>query len=660
MRIKLWGRNKLREIRHLLIVPTNNKLKIAVFQIIYSGMQLLDFRGPFSIRYLTHSTLSSNSNNKLQLKLPRTLIRQYPLLINAQTFSKFKNSSNNLNSGSYESFCKNVLDPISVSNPFKVQIDAIADEVQKMNQAASKIALAVMSKMDGKPDDVHDEEYHTMIEGMLSDKEFRKTLPAGLVEQYYDLTRGYSRPNRFGPAPSSFSESDNLNLFNGNLITILMDATKKATDATAAILGNHNKTTNPGTFLNSLNSSNGSTSQFLSRPSESQRSKEGSMRIARDISLGNRNIDDTRAGLFNSAVNRNSSLSNSQNGPDRLAEFNPFRHAMSRIQRERELSTDICDAMSKSREPTILQGTSNLINNNNNIGNTDNDYVSNNNIISSNRSNRTHSIRVIADEYDDGDRSSCGAVRSPRFLKSNRSNPYPLSNRSNSGLNSRRSSNHSIVDRGNPIHRTTTYNNLLSSSIRQGVDNYCAAAAGSNGNNGLNSSFENSNQEPQRTTDNGFSIHSASTGLMNDAQPYREADVNHTVQSIKNHLFERNFNSSSMTRLIASNSNENNNINNNYRGYNEEEERSTAEEIFKSKSDLERLLKQAEEVRRPASYQMFCIQQANEILSKVEAMNGADNAKAISEGFFILSCYKMTCEISSDYIRRGYTRGSIE
>ncbi|KAI8445125.1 hypothetical protein BY996DRAFT_6504754 [Phakopsora pachyrhizi] len=132
-----------------------------------------------------------------------------------------------------------------------------------------------------------------------------------------------------------------------------------------------------------------------------------------------------------------------------------------------------------------------------NIGNTDNDYVSNNNIISSNRSNRTHSIRVIADEYDDGDRLSCGAVRS---------------------------SNHSIVDRGNPIHRTTTYNNLLSCSIRQGVDNYCAVAAGR---------------------------------LMNDAQPYREANVNHTVQSIKNHLFKRHFNSSSMTRLIASNSNKN-------------------------------------------------------------------------------------------------------
>ncbi|KAI8456546.1 hypothetical protein BY996DRAFT_6541087 [Phakopsora pachyrhizi] len=120
-----------------------------------------------------------------------------------------------------------------------------------------------------------------------------------------------------------------------------------------------------------------------------------------------------------------------------------------------------------------------------NIGNTDNDYVSNNNIISSNRSNRTHSIRVIADEYDD-------AVRSPRFLKSNRSNPYPLSTRINSGLNSR---------------RTTMYNNLLSCSIRQGVDNYCAVAAG--------------------------------------------------IQSIKNHLFERHFNSSSMTRLIASNSNKN-------------------------------------------------------------------------------------------------------
>ncbi|KAI8457553.1 hypothetical protein BY996DRAFT_6411567 [Phakopsora pachyrhizi] len=100
-----------------------------------------------------------------------------------------------LNSGSYESFCKNVLDPISVSNPFKVQIDAIADEVQKMNQVASKIALAVMSKMDGKLDDVHDEEYHTMIVGILSNKEFRKTLPAGLVEQYYDLTCGYSRPD---------------------------------------------------------------------------------------------------------------------------------------------------------------------------------------------------------------------------------------------------------------------------------------------------------------------------------------------------------------------------------------------------------------------------------------------------------------------------------
>ncbi|CAH7672691.1 hypothetical protein PPACK8108_LOCUS7512 [Phakopsora pachyrhizi] len=160
-----------------------------------------------------------------------------------------ENSSNNLNSGSYERFCKNVLDPISVSNPFKVQIDAIAEEVQKKNQVASKIALAVMSKLDGKPDDVHDEEYHTMIEGMLSNKEFRKTLPAGLVEQYYDLTCGYSKPDQFGPAPSSFSESDNLNLFNGNLITILINATKKATNATAAILGNHNKTTNPGTFL---------------------------------------------------------------------------------------------------------------------------------------------------------------------------------------------------------------------------------------------------------------------------------------------------------------------------------------------------------------------------------------------------------------------------
>ncbi|CAH7690167.1 hypothetical protein PPACK8108_LOCUS25414 [Phakopsora pachyrhizi] len=160
-----------------------------------------------------------------------------------------ENSSNSLNSGSYERFCKNVLDPISVSNPFKVQIDAIAEEVQKKNQVASKIALAVISKLDGKPDDVHDEEYHTMIEGMLSNKEFRKTLPAGLVEQYYDPTCGYSRPDQFGPAPSSFSESDNLNLFNGNLITILINATKKATNATAAILGNHNKTTNPGTFL---------------------------------------------------------------------------------------------------------------------------------------------------------------------------------------------------------------------------------------------------------------------------------------------------------------------------------------------------------------------------------------------------------------------------
>ncbi|CAH7673594.1 hypothetical protein PPACK8108_LOCUS8467 [Phakopsora pachyrhizi] len=39
-----------------------------------------------------------------------------------------------------------------------------------------------MSKMDGKPDDVHDKEYHTMIKGLLSDKEFRKTLPAGLNE----------------------------------------------------------------------------------------------------------------------------------------------------------------------------------------------------------------------------------------------------------------------------------------------------------------------------------------------------------------------------------------------------------------------------------------------------------------------------------------------
>ncbi|CAH7675767.1 hypothetical protein PPACK8108_LOCUS10816 [Phakopsora pachyrhizi] len=160
-----------------------------------------------------------------------------------------ENSSNSLNSGSYERFCKNVLDPISVSNPFKVQIDAIAEEVQKKNQVASKIALAVMSKLDGKPDDVHDEEYHTMIEGMLSNKEFRKALPAGLVEQYYDLTCGYSRPDQFGPAPSSFSESDNLNLFNKNLCTILINATKKATNATAAILGNHNKTTNPGTFL---------------------------------------------------------------------------------------------------------------------------------------------------------------------------------------------------------------------------------------------------------------------------------------------------------------------------------------------------------------------------------------------------------------------------
>ncbi|KAI8460945.1 hypothetical protein BY996DRAFT_6521009 [Phakopsora pachyrhizi] len=148
------------------------------------------------------------------------------------------------------SFCKSVLDPISVSNPFKVQIDAIADEVQKMNQVASKIALVVISKMDGKPEDVHDEEYHTMIEGMLSDKEFRKTLPAGLVEQYYNLTCGYT-----------------------------------------AILGNHKKTTNPSTFLNSLNSSNDSTSQFLSRPSESQQSKESSMSMARDILLGNRNID---------------------------------------------------------------------------------------------------------------------------------------------------------------------------------------------------------------------------------------------------------------------------------------------------------------------------------------------------------------------------------
>ncbi|KAI8456788.1 hypothetical protein BY996DRAFT_6412121 [Phakopsora pachyrhizi] len=106
-----------------------------------------------------------------------------------------KNSSNSLNSGCYESFCMNVLDPISVSNPFKVQIDAIADEVQKMNQAASKIALVVMSKMDGKLDDFHDEEYHMMIKGMLSNKEFRKTLPAGLVEQYYNLTCVYSRPD---------------------------------------------------------------------------------------------------------------------------------------------------------------------------------------------------------------------------------------------------------------------------------------------------------------------------------------------------------------------------------------------------------------------------------------------------------------------------------
>ncbi|KAI8442770.1 hypothetical protein BY996DRAFT_6428839 [Phakopsora pachyrhizi] len=113
-----------------------------------------------------------------------------------QCLNLFKeNSSNNLNSGSYERFCKNVLDPISVSNPFKVQIDTIAEEVQKMNQVASKIALAVMSKLDGKPDDVHDEEYHMMIEGMLSNKEFRKTLPAGLVQQYYNLTCGYSRPD---------------------------------------------------------------------------------------------------------------------------------------------------------------------------------------------------------------------------------------------------------------------------------------------------------------------------------------------------------------------------------------------------------------------------------------------------------------------------------
>ncbi|CAH7666748.1 hypothetical protein PPACK8108_LOCUS1099 [Phakopsora pachyrhizi] len=108
-----------------------------------------------------------------------------------------------------------------------------------------------------------------------------------------------------------------------------------------------------------------------------------------------------------------------------------------------------------------------------NIGNTDNDYVSNNNIISSNRSNRTHSIRVIADEYDDGDRSSCGAVRS---------------------------SNHSIIDRGNPIHRTTTA--LIITLLLQRVV----------------------------------------TGLN---------------RSIKNHLFEHHFNSSSMTRLIASNSNKN-------------------------------------------------------------------------------------------------------
>ncbi|CAH7684078.1 hypothetical protein PPACK8108_LOCUS18049 [Phakopsora pachyrhizi] len=144
----------------------------------------------------------------------------------------------------------------------------IAEEVQKMNQVAFKIALA--------PDDVHDEEYHTMIEGMLSNKEFRKTLPAGLVEQYYDLTCGYSRPDQFGPATSSLSESDNLNLFNGNLITILMNETKKATNATAAILGNHSKTTTPSTFLTA---------------STSQQSKEGSMSMARDILLGNRNID---------------------------------------------------------------------------------------------------------------------------------------------------------------------------------------------------------------------------------------------------------------------------------------------------------------------------------------------------------------------------------
>ncbi|KAI8449066.1 hypothetical protein BY996DRAFT_6602092 [Phakopsora pachyrhizi] len=85
------------------------------------------------------------------------------------------------------------------------RIDAITDEVQKMNQVASKIGLVVMSKMDGKPDDVHDEEYHTMIKGMLSDKEFRKTLPEGLYGQQYLARKSQHRyiVSTFYPFPKA-------------------------------------------------------------------------------------------------------------------------------------------------------------------------------------------------------------------------------------------------------------------------------------------------------------------------------------------------------------------------------------------------------------------------------------------------------------------------
>ncbi|KAI8459723.1 hypothetical protein BY996DRAFT_6527450 [Phakopsora pachyrhizi] len=121
----------------------------------------------------------------------------------------------------------------------RVFIDAIADEVQKMNQAASKIELVVISKMDGKPDDVHDEEYHTMIKGMLSNKEFRKTLPAALL------------PYSWMPPKKKPMQQPQY----------LVITTKQQT---------------PEHFLTA---------------STSQQSKEVSMRMARDILLGNCNID---------------------------------------------------------------------------------------------------------------------------------------------------------------------------------------------------------------------------------------------------------------------------------------------------------------------------------------------------------------------------------